>query len=87
MTGKQANAKKYLIILGVAATCVCPASAAIADTAPPHGTLAAAIRAAKLPCAHVIEVQPTGEASWSVRCNAGTYSVTRDAEGNLKASR
>jgi hypothetical protein len=52
-----------------------------------HGTLAAAIRSADLPCNHVISARDAGENSWIVQCNSGTYEVSRDADGKLTAIR
>jgi hypothetical protein len=87
MNRKPANSIRRLVIVGMAAISASLTTGSIADAAPPHGTLAAAIRTAGLPCAHVIEVQPAGEESWTVHCNSGTYTVARDAQGKLKASR
>ena len=75
------------VAVGMAATGILLAANAVANPAPPHGELAATIRTAGMPCAHVIEVQSAGEDRWSVRCNAGDYTVERDSEGKLKASR
>jgi hypothetical protein len=50
-----------------------------------HGTLAAAIRSAGLPCNHVISARSTDENSWIVQCNSGTFEVTRDEDGKLTA--
>ncbi|MCB1772593.1 MAG: hypothetical protein KDI88_03175 [Gammaproteobacteria bacterium] len=72
-------------VIGAAAA-VLLTGGAMADT-PPHGTLAATIRSADMPCAHVIEVESVGDNRWSVRCNAGTYIVSRNAQGKLVASR
>jgi hypothetical protein len=49
-----------------------------------HGTLAAAIRSADLPCNHVISASQTAENTWSVQCNAGTYEVTREEVSSSK---
>ena len=48
-----------------------------------HGEMAGAIRAAGYPCARVLDLQSTSENSWKVKCNAGSYGVTRDADGNF----
>jgi hypothetical protein len=53
---------------------------------PSHGDMAAAIRSAELPCAHVLNVEATADNQWQVQCNAGDYRVTRDAEGRLSVS-
>ena len=49
-----------------------------------HGTLAAAIRSADLPCNHVISARQTSENTWNVQCNSGTYEVTRDEVSSSK---
>lgn len=49
-----------------------------------HGTLAAAIRSADLPCNHVISASQSAENTWSVQCNSGTYEVTRDEVSSSK---
>jgi hypothetical protein len=51
-----------------------------------HGTLAAAIRSADLPCNHVISARSEGENSWIVQCNSGTFEVTRDKDGKMRAT-
>ena len=48
-----------------------------------HGEIAGVIRAAGYPCARVLDLQSTSENTWKVKCNAGSYNVTRDAEGNF----
>ena len=48
-----------------------------------HGEMAGAIRTAGYPCARVLDLQSTSENSWKVKCNAGNYNVTRDADGNF----
>jgi ABC-type sugar transport system substrate-binding protein len=48
-----------------------------------NGEMAAAIRSADYPCKHVLEVQATGDNSWRVQCNSGTYQVNRDANGQF----
>jgi hypothetical protein len=60
---------------------------AVADTAPSHGDLAAAIRSADLPCAHVLQVEPAGQNQWLVACNSGRFVVTRAPDGKLSVSR
>lgn len=40
------------------------------------GTLAAAIREAGHPCAHVISKERAGTSVWRVRCNSGNFQVT-----------
>lgn len=47
-----------------------------------HGEMVAAIRSADYPCQRVLELQDTGENTWLVQCNSGTYQVTREASGN-----
>lgn len=47
-----------------------------------HGVMVAAIRSADFPCQRVLEMQDTGNNTWLVQCNSGTYQVTREASGN-----
>lgn len=51
-----------------------------------HGEMAAAIRSANYPCAHVLGVQNAGENAWSVECNSGKFRVSRDQDGNYTVS-
>jgi hypothetical protein len=48
-----------------------------------NGKLAGIIRSANHPCAKVIELQPNGENSWEVKCNSGSFNVTRNANGEF----
>ena len=48
-----------------------------------NGKMAGIIRSANHPCAKVIELQPDGENSWEVKCNSGSFSVTRNANGKF----
>jgi hypothetical protein len=48
-----------------------------------YGEMAAAIRSADYPCDHVLGLKATGDNSWHVQCNSGTYQVTRDANGQF----
>ena len=57
------------------------AQIATGDT-PSHGELAAAIRSADRPCAHVQAVKPAGENAWNVRCNSGQFRVVRGQDGS-----
>lgn len=66
--------------LGIVAT-------AVADEMPSHGEMAAAIRSANLPCAHVLQVEPAGEQQWSVRCNSGGFLVTRGQDGQFSVEK
>jgi hypothetical protein len=50
---------------------------------PAHGEFAASIRSAGQPCNHVLAVSAIKDRLWSVRCNAGTYTVRRDDSGRL----
>ena len=45
-----------------------------------NGQMAGIIRSANHPCAKVLELQSTGENSWSVQCNSGSFNVTRNAD-------
>ena len=46
-----------------------------------HGEMAAAIRGANYPCAHVKAVESAGDDAWSVQCNSGTFRVSRSPDG------
>jgi hypothetical protein len=48
-----------------------------------HGDMVAVIRSADYPCQHVLDLQNTGDNAWRVRCNSGTYQVTRDPNGQF----
>jgi hypothetical protein len=48
-----------------------------------NGKMAGIIRSANRPCAKVIESQPNGENSWEVKCNSGSFNVTRNANGKF----
>jgi hypothetical protein len=48
-----------------------------------NGKMAGIIRSANHPCAKVIESQPNGENSWEVKCNSGSFNVTRNANGEF----
>ena len=55
-----------------------------------NGEMAAAIRSANYPCAHVLDMQVIEDNDWHVQCNSGTYHVTRDENGQfsvMKANR
>jgi hypothetical protein len=67
--------------------CAVVAAQAASDTTPAHGELAAAVRSAGLPCAHVIGVEVLADGRWSVQCNAGTYIVTRAKDGGLAVAK
>lgn len=47
-----------------------------------HGEMAGIIRSADHPCAHVLDLQTTGESAWNVTCNSGGFFVKRDGNGN-----
>ena len=51
-----------------------------------HGEMASAIRGDDHPCAHVVNVENTGDSSWLVQCNSGTFSVSRDGDGNFSVT-
>ena len=52
-----------------------------------HGDMVAAIRSADYPCQQVLDLQDTGNNTWRVQCNSGTYQVTRDAKGQFSVVR
>lgn len=51
-----------------------------------HGEMAAAIRSANYPCAHVIGLESAGKNAWSVECNSGKFRVSRNQDGNFTVS-
>ncbi len=51
-----------------------------------NGKMAGIIRSANHPCAKVIELQPDGENSWKVKCNSGSFNVTRNATGQFSVN-
>jgi hypothetical protein len=73
--------------IGLALTTTCalvqPAFAAEIS----NGEMAAAIRGADYPCQQVLELQASGDNGWRVRCNSGTFQVTRDADGQFSVVR
>ena len=73
------NLQGNRLVLAMILALVQPAFAAEVN----DGELAAAIRSADYPCKHVLEVQATGDNSWRVQCNSGTYQVNRDANGQF----
>lgn len=58
------------------------AISAVASGEVSHGEMAAEIRSAGYPCAHVLNVEDMGGTTWVVKCNSGTFNVSRDQEGN-----
>jgi len=74
----------------VLAGCLASAAALAAEESstvtPAHGELAAAVRSAGLPCAHVTGVNALTDDRWSVTCNAGTYTVIRAEDGGLSVA-
>jgi len=51
-----------------------------------NGQMAGIIRSANHPCAKVLELQSTGENSWSVQCNSGSFNVTHNADGQFSVN-
>ncbi|MDX1433711.1 MAG: hypothetical protein R3286_14810 [Gammaproteobacteria bacterium] len=51
------------------------------------GNLAATIRESGNPCSHVVEAEQTGDNSYKVRCNSGTFNVTMNADGTAQVTR
>jgi hypothetical protein len=78
---------KVIVCVGFWAWCIVGAAQATSDATPAHGELAAAVRSAGLPCAHVTGVEALAEGRWSVQCNAGTYVVTRTKDGGLAVAK
>jgi hypothetical protein len=48
-----------------------------------HGEMAAAIRSASYPCAHVRKIDRASDNAWVVECNSGTFRVSRDQDGRF----
>ncbi|HEY5702100.1 MAG TPA: hypothetical protein VIV20_01365 [Gammaproteobacteria bacterium] len=46
-----------------------------------EGEMAGIIRSSDHPCHKVLDLMDTGDNSWTVQCNSGTFIVKRDAEG------
>lgn len=57
---------------------------AVADVS--YGEMAAAIRSANYPCAHVLNVDSGGGNAWLVQCNSGTFNVFRDDNGDFQVT-
>ena len=51
-----------------------------------HGEMAGAIRSANFPCAQVLKMDNKGDNAWVVQCNSGTFSVSRDQNGDFKVT-
>ena len=51
-----------------------------------HGEMAGAIRSANYPCAQVLKVDSDGDNAWVVQCNSGNFNVSRDQNGDFKAT-
>ena len=58
-------------------------SAPLAAAEVSHGEMAAAIRSANYPCAHVRKIDRTGDNAWVVQCNSGTFRVSRAQDGGF----
>ena len=85
MQKNRYNHLKYLAISCVAMAA--SANALLANaTEVTHGEMAAAIRSANYPCAHVIGLESAGQNAWSVQCNSGKFRVSRDQDGNFTVS-
>jgi len=48
-----------------------------------NGKMAGIIRSTNHPCAKVIKLQSEGENSWEVKCNSGSFNVTRNPNGKF----
>lgn len=51
-----------------------------------NGEMAGIIRSAGHPCARVLDLQSTGENSWRVECNSGSFYVTRNEDGQFSVT-
>lgn len=82
--------KRHKEMISIAISCAMTAVFAIVPQASAtemsHGEMAAAIRSANYPCAHVLRLERAGENAWSVECNSGKYRVSRDQDGNYIVS-
>lgn len=58
-------------------------SAGVAAQEIADGTLAAAIRSSGHACSHVVETVNEGPSTWKVKCNAGTYRVSKNPDATL----
>jgi len=67
----------------VIAGTVVSTSISIAAAEVSHGEMAAAIRSANYPCAHVLSIESAGDNKWIVKCNSGAFSVSRDEQGRF----
>ena len=51
-----------------------------------QGEMAGVIRSANYPCAKVLNLQSSGENSWTVKCNSGSFHVTKNSDGQFSVS-
>jgi hypothetical protein len=51
-----------------------------------NGQMAGIIRSANHPCAKVLDLQPAGENSWIVKCNSGSFNVSRNTDGQFSVN-
>ena len=79
--GRCARAFAVLVVAG--AGTLAPSSAYSQEAA---GNLAATIRESGNACAHVIEAEQTGNNSYKVRCNSGTFNVTINDDGTAQVT-
>lgn len=86
MKSRAGTSLKSGLILLLSSMLAMASVSAFADE-PDHGTLAAAIRSANLPCNHVIRVTSAGSNAWDVKCNSGKFHVVRDDEGEYSATK
>ena len=80
--GHVASAFAALVLAGAGTLAPAPADAQEAA-----GNLAAAVRESGNPCVHVVEAEKTGDNTYKVRCNSGTFNVTFGADGTAQVSR
>jgi hypothetical protein len=78
----HARTSMAVSVLALSMTTMSPALA----EAPPQGELAAAIRSADLPCAHVIDVSAASGDVWLVTCNSGSFLVRKETDGGYAVS-
>lgn len=75
------------LLAGLVSLVVIAGPTALANATPSYGEMAAVIRSADLPCAHVLSVDPIDTDRWSVRCNSGSFEVVRGEDGRLRVSK
>jgi hypothetical protein len=81
----QRKVESMAWFFGVILSSLLASPATAADVS--HGEMAAAIRSADYPCAHVLKIDSSGDDAWLVQCNSGSFRVSRDQDGRFKVTR